>query len=252
MYWVELVRSCVLSPESPASLSVPATQVLLVDDHPIYTAALADVLEDAGGFRIVGTVQNGADAVAFLGTHPVDLMVVDLMLPGMSGLEIIAAALEVAPEIKIVVFSGLGTPESVQAAFGLGTCAFLEKSAPVAELIESLRAVLRGEFPLGPMASDIVRNLVRLRAKKKPLAPDDLRILRLFAENRTAKEIADEMSRSLSSIYKARDRIASRLEVKSARELAPRARALGLIPAVRELPVPRVPWPAESLPEGSN
>lgn len=188
---------------------------------------------------MVGTFQNGSAAISFLGMHPVDLLVVDLMLPGMSGLEVVAAALEIAPDLRVVVFSGLATPDSVQAAFGLGCCAVLEKNASVADLIDAIRAVLRGEFPLSPATGEILRNLIRLRAQNKPLAADDLRILRLFAENRTAKEIAVELSRSLSSVYKARDRIASRLNLESVRDLGSHAQALGMIPVMGKLPPPR-------------
>ncbi len=231
-----------MSPSAnPAATAVSQTKVLLVDDHPIYSSALAEVLCAGGDFAVVGSAENGADALAFLCAHPVDLLLVDLMMPGMSGLEIIAAALEAMPDLKVVVFTGLATPESMQAAFGLGVCAFLVKSSPVPELLESIRAVVRGEFPLDPAVSEILRDLVRLHSKKKPLAADDLRILRLLAADRTPKEIADEMARSLSSVYKSRDRIAARLDAKSNRDLVPRAQALGLVPAGRDSNLWRLP-----------
>lgn len=208
------------------------TRVFLIDDHPLYSTVLTEILRDSGDFEMVGSATDGAAAITFLKEYPVDLVLVDLMLPGMSGIEVLETLRDLKLPVKAVVFSGLGTDESIAATFSLGACAYVEKSVEVKELLETLRAVARGEFPLNARTSDVLRGMVRQRTRAKPLASPDLMILKRLAGHASAKEIAEEMGLSLSGVYKARARLATRLGTDNWEGFAAAAANYGLVQAV--------------------
>ena len=205
------------------------TRVFLIDDHPLYSTVLTEIMREAGDFEMVGTATDGLAALAFIKAHPVDLLLVDLMLPGMSGIEILEAVRDLKLNVKSVVFSGLATDESIAAAFALGVCAYVEKSVDVNALLATLRAVMRGEFPLNAKTSEVLRGMVRQRTRAKPLTAVDLLILKRLASHSSAKEIADEMGLSLSGIYKARARIGARIGAANWEGFAAAAASYGLM-----------------------
>jgi DNA-binding NarL/FixJ family response regulator len=203
--------------------------VVLVEDHPLLADLLAEVLNRTGEFDVVGKAANGEEARALLGAMQADLVLLDLVLPGMSGLELLRELRRGFPAVRTVVFSGVATEESVGAAFGQGAVAYIEKRAGMDELLGSLRAVVRGDFPADARGSGGARAAWSARAGRKDLAPVDLEILRRLAARQTAGEIAAELSISRSGVYKARARIVARLELAGCGEIPTAAANLGLI-----------------------
>lgn len=204
-------------------------RVFLVDDHPIYAQVMAEVLAQAGGFAVVGTAPDAETALARLRDLPVDLLLLDLVLPGMGGLELLSAIREIPGVGRVVVYSGLATDESIAVAFSLGVSAFVEKSSPVDEVIATLRAVGRGESPLSARMSGVLRTLVRQRSARKDLSPSDLAVLSRLARMQSPKEIAGDLGMSQSAIYKARDRIGARAGFGARPDFRAIAAGLGLI-----------------------
>ncbi len=211
----------------------PAIRVFLVDDHPIYAQVMAEVLRQAGGFAVVGSAGDGATAVERLRTLEIDVLLLDLVLPRMGGLEVLNVVRGFPGVVRSVVYSGLATDESIAAAFTLGASGFIEKSAPVEEVIGTLRAVARGESPLSTRMSGVLRSLVRQRTAHKELSASDLAVLRRLAKLQTPKEIAGELGLSLSAVYKARARIAIRAGGGDRPDFLAIGAGLGLIPAAQ-------------------
>jgi DNA-binding NarL/FixJ family response regulator len=170
-----------------------------------------------------------------LETLQVDILLLDLMLPGISGLEVLERLRGSKCVTRTVVYSGIATDESIAAAFAEGVSAFIEKSSGAEELLTSLRAVVRGEFPMNSRMSSVLRSVVRQRTARKDLAPSDLLILRRLALRHTAKEIADELGMSASAVYKARMRIGSRLGLSGRAGFFSAAASLGLVQAIPDL-----------------
>lgn len=216
----------------------PAIRVFLVDDHPIYAQVMAEVLRQAGGFAVVGSAGDGETAVDLLRGLEVDVLLLDLVLPRMGGLEVLNAVRGFPGLARAVVYSGMATDESIAAAFTLGAAGFIEKSAPVEEVIGTLRAVARGESPLSARMSGVLRSLVRQRTAQKELSASDLAVLRGLARLLSPKEIAGELGLSLSAVYKARDRIANRAGGGDRPDFPAIAAGLGLIPAAHGRLVP--------------
>lgn len=210
-------------------------RVFVVDDHPIFSDVLAELLNQSGDFAVVGSASSGEEALARLEALPVDILLLDLMLPGISGLEVLERLRGRDGVMRTVVYSGMATDESIAAAFAQGVSAFIEKSAGVEELLASLRAVVRGEFPMNARMSGVLRAVVRQRMARKDLAASDLLILRRLALRHTAKEIADELGMSASAVYKARTRIATRMGLSGRAGFYSAAASLGLVQATPEL-----------------
>jgi DNA-binding NarL/FixJ family response regulator len=204
-------------------------RLFVVDDHPLFTSLLSEIVADDPSLRIVGTAQSANGAIEALRHTEADIVVLDLMLPDRSGIEVIEVLRREQPDQKIVVCSGVGTPEAIELAYSLGAHAFIEKTANVEEFLATLTGVAAGESPMTPRIGRILRDLVRRKAVTKPLSPDDLTILRMLARHEPAKDIAAQLGLSVSAVYKARERIAERLGASSPKDLHLMAARLGLL-----------------------
>jgi DNA-binding NarL/FixJ family response regulator len=172
--------------------------VLLVDDHKIMRDGLRAILSRAEEFRVVGEAENGTDAVQAVKRQRPHVVLMDIGLPGLNGLETTAEILRCQPECKVVILSMYDDEHSVVSAIRSGARAFLLKKASDTELLEALRMVAAGGMYLSPQVSD--RLLVRIQKgdlNPRPvppvlaqLSPRELQVLRLVADGKTSKEIA--------------------------------------------------------------
>lgn len=159
----------------------------------------------------------------------VDIVILDLILPGMGGLEVVEALRANRSEAKVVMCSGLGTDKVILEAYAQGVSAFVEKSMAVEDLFATLRSVAAGNFPLNSRMSGLLRDFVRQRKAFKPTAAGDMLILRRLATGQGLKEIVDELGISTSGAYKARARIKSRMNIKGSAGFFHVAMSLGLV-----------------------
>lgn len=222
-------------PSSVAPVKVPnPVRIFVVDDHPIFSDVIAEVLNDAPDFIVVGTARDGESALALIENLQFDVLILDLVLPLMSGLELLEAIRARNPHLKTVICSGVATDEVIIAAFSSGVNAIMEKTSNVEELLQTLRAVARGEFPMSARLNEVLRAAVQQRLLTKPLSASDLQILRRLASGLGVKEVASELGISASGIYKARTRITARLAIAKPNGLPLAAARLGLVPRVPE------------------
>lgn len=207
----------------------PLIRVFLVDDHPIFAQVLGEILNRSGDFTVVGTANDGETALERLASVAVDIVILDLILPGMGGLELLEALRANQCKAKLVVCSGMATDRLIMDSFALGVTAFIEKTLAVEEVFATLRAVAAGSYPLSPRISGLLRNVVRDRAAAKPLAAREMVFLRRLAMGQTLKQIAVELGVSASAAYKTRSRLKSRLNIKGAAGFFHAALNLGLV-----------------------
>jgi DNA-binding NarL/FixJ family response regulator len=210
-------------------LPIPPLRVVLVDDHPLVTEVLSQVLVDSGEFEVLAVLRDGESVIPYLETKPVDILLLDLRLPGMSGLEVLRIVRDRFPKTKVVICSGIGSDFSIGAAYSAGVHTFIEKNVDMAEFLATLRDVARGRDPLPGRTAEVLRMLVRQNRVMKPLGAKDVEILRRLASNQSPKEIAAGLGMSQSAIYKARDRVAERTGAKNAIDFYRVASDCGLI-----------------------
>src|SRR6202789_4678584 len=166
------------------------SDVLLVDDHKIMRDGIRAILSRDADFRVVGEADNGADALLFVKQHRPDMVLMDIGLPGLNGVETTAEILRHHPDCRVVVLSMYDDEHSVVSAIRSGARAFILKRASDTDLVDALRIVARGGSYLSPQVSDrLLSRIQKGDLDSKPanaaldmLAPRELQVLRMVAE----------------------------------------------------------------------
>ncbi|MEA2125188.1 MAG: hypothetical protein QOI80_1970 [Solirubrobacteraceae bacterium] len=167
------------------------TRVLLVDDHPLVRAGLAGLLATADGVEVVATTGEGERAAQLVAEHEPDVVLMDLSMPGMDGIEATRAVLAERPETHVVVLTSFSDRERIISALDAGAIGYLLKDAEPDELVRAVRAAARGEAPLDPRAA---RELLAAgRPAEGPLqklSPREREVLACVREGLPNKRIA--------------------------------------------------------------
>jgi NarL family two-component system response regulator LiaR len=210
--------------------------VLLVDDHKIMRDGIKTILERTPDFNVVGEAENGSDAVTQARKLHPDLVLMDIGLPGMNGIEATIEVLRHCPGSKVMILSMYDDENSVVAAFRSGARAFLLKKASSADLLDALRTVARGGSYLSSQVSDHLLTRIQrgdLESKGKPgpldgLSPREQQVLRLVAEGKTSKDIAVMLDLGLQTVRTYRKTLMKKIGVTNVASLTQVALAAGL------------------------
>ena len=213
-----------------------AFSVLLVDDHKIMRDGIRAILCRGDEFRVVGEAESGPDAVQSVRRHHPDLVLMDIGLPGLNGVETTVEILRFHPECKIVILSMYDDENSVVSAIRSGARAFILKKASDTDLLEALRMVARGGAYLSPQVSDrLLSRIQKGDLESKPanaaldmLAPRELQVLRLVAQGKTSKEIAVALDLREHTIRSYRKTMMKKLGVNNVAGLTQLAVSTGL------------------------
>jgi DNA-binding NarL/FixJ family response regulator len=209
--------------------------IVLVDDHKLVRDGVRTILERGAEFRVVGEAESGSDAVALCRKAPPDLVLMDIGLPGMNGIEATTELLRHCPAVKVVILSMYDDENSVVSAIRSGARAFVLKKASSAELLDALRIVAQGGSYLSSQVSD--RLLARIqrgdldthdRSPLEALSPRELQVLRLVAQGKTSKDIAALLDLGLQTVRSYRKTMMKKLGVNNVAGLTQLALAAGL------------------------
>jgi DNA-binding NarL/FixJ family response regulator len=212
-----------------------AFDVILVDDHKLVRDGVRSILERNSEFHVVGETDSGADAVQMCRKVTPDIVLMDIGLPGMNGIEATTELLRHCPGVKVVVLSMYDDENSVVDAIRSGARAFVLKRASSNELLEAMRTVARGGSYLSSQVSD--RLLTRIqrgdleatgRSPLEALSPRELQVLRLVAEGKTSKDIAVLLDLGLQTVRSYRKTMMKKLGVNNVAGLTQLALASGI------------------------
>jgi len=211
-------------------------RVLLVDDHKILRDGIKAILRTEEEFSVIGEAENGTDAVTFCKKNTVDVVVMDIGLQGLNGVEATIEILRHASDTKVIILSMYDDEHSVVSAIRSGARAFVLRKASDSDLVDAIRAVAKGGFYMSPQVSE--KLLVRiqkgdLEAKPVPsmlegLSPRELQVLRLVAEGKTSKEIAVMLDLGLQTVRSYRKTMMKKLNVNNVAGLTQLALAAGI------------------------
>jgi DNA-binding NarL/FixJ family response regulator len=170
---------------------------MIVDDHPIWRDALERDLSEAG-YEIVGAVGDGESAVRIAAAVRPDVVLMDLQLPGISGVQAASALVKQDPGVRILMFSASGEDGDVLAAVEVGARGYLVKSARTPELLEAVRRTAAGDATFSPGLAALVLGEYRRIARDEPatttvLTEREIEILRMVSTGRTARQIAERL-----------------------------------------------------------
>lgn len=210
--------------------------VLLVDDHKIMRDGIKAILKHSDEFHVIGEAENGADALQMCKRQPPHIILMDIGLPGLNGIESSNEILRHCPQVKIIVLSMYDDEHSVVSAIRSGAKAFVLKKASDSDLLDALRTVAKGGSYLSPQVSDRLLSRIQrgnLEAKPVPsaletLSPRELQVLRMVAEGKTSKEIAVMLDLGLQTVRSYRKTMMKKLNVNNVAGLTQLAIAEGI------------------------
>lgn len=170
--------------------------VMIVEDHFVVRVGLAAIINSQPDMVAVAEASNGRQAVELFDRHRPDVTLLDLRLPGMSGLEVLSAVTGKYPKARLIVLSTYGGDEDIFRAFQAGARAYFLKDVKGQDLIDAIRAVRAGQRPLPPgIASRLAERIPR-----SELSPRELEILKLISNGGSNKEIAQQLNISEGTV----------------------------------------------------
>jgi NarL family two-component system response regulator LiaR len=184
------------SPGAGEPLKSGKITVMIVDDHAVVRQGLRSFLELQDDLEVVGEASDGAEAVALAKELMPDIILMDLVMPGMDGVEATRAITTAVPSARVLVLTSFSEDEKVFASIKAGAHGYLMKDVLPPELVKAIRTVYRGEAQLHP---EIARKLMHEFSSPTPVAPKhdltdrELEVLRLIAQGKSNKEIAEEL-----------------------------------------------------------
>lgn len=217
----------------------PATiSVVLAEDHALVRAGFRSLLTAIPGVQVVAEAADGREALAQIAKHLPDVVVMDITMPGLSGIQVITQVRVDCPQVRVIVLSMHDNEEYVRMALRAGAVAYLLKDSSPTELELAVRAVVQGGSYLSPTVSrHVVADYLR-RASNDDGVSDGLtarqrEILQLIAEGHTNQQMARSLNLSVKTIETHRAQLMDRLDIRDVAGLVRYAIRSGLIPADR-------------------
>jgi DNA-binding NarL/FixJ family response regulator len=218
-------------------------RILLADDHALVRAGIRALLESLAEIEVIAEVDNGQDALQLIGTLQPDVVLMDIAMPQLNGLEVVAQVSKCFPQVRVIILSMHENEEYVLQALRAGAAGYLLKGARTSELDLAVTSVARGEIYLSPAASkhvvlDYIQRVGRASAatEREPspderLTPRQREILQLIAAGCTTKEIAQRLEISVKTVEMHRAQLMDRLDIHDIAGLVRYAIRTGLVAA---------------------
>jgi DNA-binding NarL/FixJ family response regulator len=209
-------------------------KVLLADDHALVRAGLVKLLESMPDIEVLGEASDGLQLLELAhALHP-DLVLMDIAMPGLNGLETTARLLKAGPNTKVIILSMHQDEQYVRQALRVGTSGYLLKDSAPTELSLAIHAVARGDTYLSPaisrgVVSDYVSRLRNDDENQIALTPRQREVLQLIAEGKSTKEIAQRLDLSVKTVDTHRTLLMKQLDIHEVAGLVRYAMRAGLI-----------------------
>jgi two-component system response regulator NreC len=200
-------------------------KVLICDDHAVVRAGLRLILEKEKDFQLVAEAENAEQAISQATRFQPDLVLMDISMPGMEGLDAIPRLREAAPQAKVLILTVHDDEAYFFQALESGAAGYVLKGASVSELLAALRLVIHGGVPIPRTLAPRLLNdyLNRLEGDAAPsyqqLSPREREILRMVAKGKRNKEIAEELSLSVRTVERHRSSIMNKIGLQNRAEL---------------------------------
>ena len=211
-------------------------RVVLADDHAVVRAGICSMIETIGGIEVVGQAANGRQALELVEQLSPHLLLCDITMPEMNGLETTMRVVKEFPSVRVIILSMHATEEYVWQALKAGATGYLLKDAEASELDFAIKTVLGGTTYLTPSVSkQVVDNYMQRMGNgvtvSDVLTPRQREILQLIAEGKALKEIARMLNLSVKTVETHRTLLMNRLDIHDTPGLVRYAMRIGMISA---------------------
>lgn len=215
-------------------MTAEVVRVLIADDHPIFREGMSSLLESVAGFEVVGEASTGEEAVRLAAERSPDVILMDIGMPAMNGIEATRAIVDVAPSARVVVLTMYEEADSVFAALRAGARGYLLKDARSEDITRAIQAVARGDAIFGPAVAERLAAFFRPGSAARPPTPfpdltaRETEVLDLISRGMTNQEMAAHFGVSLKTIQNHVSNVLGKLHVVDRTQAAIRGREAGL------------------------
>jgi len=209
-------------------------RILLADDHTLVRAGICSLIKNMEGTEVIAEAGDGREALRLVRTHRPDVVLMDVAMPGLNGLEATARIAKKFPHVRVIILSMHINEEYVLQALRAGAAGYLVKGADAAELEIAIRAVARGETYLSPTVSkhvvtDYIQRISGETTSLELLTPRQREVLQLIAEGYSTKKIASTLKISVKTVETHRMQLMERLDIHDIAGLVRYAIRIGLV-----------------------
>lgn len=199
--------------------------ILIVDDINIIRVGTKRLLDDVDGFKVIATAESGEAAIRLVNRYHPDVILMDISMPGMGGIEATKRLKRAHPNLPIIILSVLNNSPTQNHLLNAGASGYLHKDCPVEEIVEAIRAVHEGKHYLGSDCSMVFSENTPI----DELSEREFQVLQMLVNGQKIKDISDSLSLSPKTISTYRARLLEKLHVSNDAELARFAMRYGLI-----------------------
>ena len=197
-------------------------RILIADDHAIVRQGLKQIVEENGEMRVVAEAANGADALHKMREIACDVVLLDISMPGKSGIEVLKQIKEEKPGLPVLILSIYPEDQYAVRLIKSGAAGYMTKESAPAQVIEAVRRVAGGKKYISPAVAEMLANELGMQDDKRPhetLSNREYQIFLLLAAAKTATEIADTLALSVKTVSTHRSRILEKMHMRNNAEL---------------------------------
>jgi len=205
---------------------MPKSKIMIVDDHEVVRIGLVSLLEQNSQYEVVAQADNALDAIKKVETYKPDVVLMDIRLPGMSGIEACEQISKKYPETKVIMLTSFAEDEMLFSAIKAGASGYVLKQINAKDLINSIESVARGEASLDPAVTQRVFQEVRKAVREEEasafsnLSQQERMVLKLVSEGKTNRDIAQNLFLGEGTVRNYVSSILSKLNVSNRAEAA--------------------------------